>query len=74
MAEVIWGLATSHVPSIGAAMDRQKTEDPNWKDLFDGYAPGPNFKKKTTAEIAGEIREAGKPDGGKGSKPKCEPG
>src|SRR5947199_15945 len=38
MAEVIWGLATSHVPSIGAAMDRQKTEDPNWKDLFDGYA------------------------------------
>lgn len=39
MAEVIWGLATSHVPSIGAAMDRGKTEDESWKDLFDGYAP-----------------------------------
>ena len=39
MAEVIWGLATSHVPSIGAAMDRGKAEDPNWKALFDGYAP-----------------------------------
>ena len=39
MAEVIWGLATSHVPSIGAAMDRGKTDDPNWKALFDGYAP-----------------------------------
>src|SRR3978361_2237661 len=39
MAEVIWGLATSHVPSIGAAMDRGKADDPAWKALFDGYAP-----------------------------------
>lgn len=39
MAEVLWGLATSHVPSIGAAMDRGKTEDPYWKPLFDGYQP-----------------------------------
>lgn len=39
MAEVIWGLATSHVPSIAAAMDRGRTGDPNWKGLFDGYAP-----------------------------------
>src|SRR3978361_2029865 len=39
MAEVIWGLATSHVPSIGAAMDRGKTQDPAWKALFDGYRP-----------------------------------
>lgn len=39
MARVIWGLATSHVPSIGAAMDYRKTEDPYWKPLFDGYEP-----------------------------------
>lgn len=39
MAEVIWGLATSHVPAIGAAMDNGKTEDAYWKPLFDGYAP-----------------------------------
>lgn len=39
MAEIIWGLATSHVPSIGAAMDGGKTQDPYWKPLFDGYAP-----------------------------------
>lgn len=39
MAEIIWGLATSHVPSIGAAMDFGKTEDTYWKPLFDGYAP-----------------------------------
>src|ERR687885_140789 len=39
MAEVIWGLATSHVPSIGAAMDRGRTEDPQWRGLFEGYGP-----------------------------------
>jgi protocatechuate 4,5-dioxygenase beta chain len=39
MAEVRWGLATSHVPSIGAAMDRGRTQEPYWKPLFDGYGP-----------------------------------
>jgi protocatechuate 4,5-dioxygenase, beta chain len=39
LAEVIWGLATSHVPSIGAAMDNGQTGEPHWKPLFDGYAP-----------------------------------
>ena len=39
MAEVIWGLATSHVPSIGAAMDGGKTQDAYWKPLFGGYRP-----------------------------------
>ena len=39
MAEVVWGLATSHVPSIGAAMDRGKTETDAWAPLFEGYRP-----------------------------------
>src|SRR4051812_5385339 len=52
MAEVIWGLATSHVPSIGAAMDRQKTEDPNWKDLFDGYAPARAWLAEHRPDVA----------------------
>ena len=52
MAEVIWGLATSHVPSIGAAMDRGKTEDPNWKDLFDGYAPARAWLAEHTPDVA----------------------
>ena len=49
MAEVIWGLATSHVPSIGAAMDRGKTDDPYWKPLFDGYAAGPGVDGRAHA-------------------------
>jgi protocatechuate 4,5-dioxygenase, beta chain len=52
MAEVIWGLATSHVPSIGAAMDRGKTEDPNWKGLFDGYAPARAWLAEHEPDVA----------------------
>jgi hypothetical protein len=28
------------------------------KIIFDGYAPGPNFRKKTTAELVGEVKQA----------------
>ena len=52
MAEVIWGLATSHVPSIGAAMDRGKTQDPYWKPLFDGYQPARDWMAEHTPDIA----------------------
>jgi protocatechuate 4,5-dioxygenase beta chain len=52
MAEVIWGLATSHVPSIGAAMDRDKTHDPNWKGLFDGYQPARDWLERNRPDVA----------------------
>ncbi|MBL8796654.1 MAG: hypothetical protein JNM56_22320 [Planctomycetia bacterium] len=34
--------------------------DPNWKakKIFDGFAPGENFKSKSSAEIAGEVKQA----------------
>ena len=37
MARITAGVATSHVPAIGAAWDLGKTEDPYWKKVFDGY-------------------------------------
>lgn len=52
MAEIIWGLATSHVPSIGAAMDNEKTEDDLWKPLFDGYAPAREWMAEHTPDVA----------------------
>lgn len=52
MAEVIWGLATSHVPSIGAAMDGGKTADPYWKPLFDGYAPAREWMARHRPDVA----------------------
>jgi protocatechuate 4,5-dioxygenase beta chain len=52
VAEVIWGLATSHVPSIGAAMDGNKTQDPYWKPLFDGYAPAREWMAAHRPDVA----------------------
>jgi protocatechuate 4,5-dioxygenase beta chain len=37
MATISAGIATSHVPAIGAALDQNKTHDPNWARLFAGY-------------------------------------
>ncbi|MBW0105609.1 class III extradiol dioxygenase subunit beta [Pseudonocardia sp. KRD291] len=52
MSEVIWGLATSHVPSIGAAMDREKTADPVWAPLFEGYRPAREWLAGHTPDVA----------------------
>lgn len=37
MARITAGVATSHVPAIGAAMDLGKTGEPYWTPLFEGY-------------------------------------
>lgn len=37
MARIIAGVATSHVPAIGAALDSGKSSDEYWKPLFAGY-------------------------------------
>lgn len=47
MARVTAGVATSHVPAIGAAVDLGKSQEPYWKPVFAGY----EFSKEW---IAGE--------------------
>jgi protocatechuate 4,5-dioxygenase beta chain len=37
MARITAGVATSHVPAVGAAMDLGKTADPYWQPVFAGY-------------------------------------
>ena len=37
MAKITSGVATSHVPAIGAAIDNGKTQEPYWQPLFKGY-------------------------------------
>lgn len=37
MARITAGVATSHVPAIGAAMDLGKTAEPYWQPVFAGY-------------------------------------
>jgi len=37
MARITHGLATSHIPAIGVAMDLGKTEEAYWQPVFAGY-------------------------------------
>jgi protocatechuate 4,5-dioxygenase beta chain len=46
MARITAGVATSHVPAIGAALDAGKSGEPYWKPVFAGY----EFSKRWIAE------------------------
>jgi gallate dioxygenase len=39
MARILGGIATSHSPTIGFALDRQKQDDPSWSPIFEAYQP-----------------------------------
>jgi gallate dioxygenase len=39
MARIVGGIATSHTPTIGFALDGRKQDDPVWKPIFEAYAP-----------------------------------
>ncbi|MEY2854779.1 MAG: hypothetical protein RL030_1911 [Pseudomonadota bacterium] len=39
MARIIGGIATSHTPTIGFAIDAKKQKDPVWAPIFEGYEP-----------------------------------
>jgi gallate dioxygenase len=39
MAKIIGGIATSHTPTIGFALDAKKHNDPVWAPIFAGYKP-----------------------------------
>jgi gallate dioxygenase len=39
MATIVGGIATSHTPTIGFALDTHKQNDPVWAPIFQAYAP-----------------------------------
>lgn len=51
MARITAGVATSHVPAIGAAIDLGKTADPYWAPLFAGY----DFSKQWIVENRPDV-------------------
>ena len=51
MARIYAGLATSHVPAIGAAIDNGKTREPYWQPLFQGY----EFTQRWVAEHLPDV-------------------
>jgi protocatechuate 4,5-dioxygenase beta chain len=51
MAKITAGVATSHVPAIGAAIDNGKTTDPYWQPLFAGYDFGKEWIKQEKPDV-----------------------
>jgi len=51
MARITGGVATSHVPAIGAALDNGKSAEPYWAPVFAGY----DFSKKWIAEQKPDV-------------------
>ena len=37
MAQIVGGIATSHIPSIGNAIAKGLQNDPYWRPFFDGF-------------------------------------
>ncbi|MBV9170203.1 MAG: protocatechuate 3,4-dioxygenase [Chloroflexi bacterium] len=37
MASIVAGVASSHVPAIGAALDNKRADEPYWQPVFRGY-------------------------------------
>ena len=51
MARITAGIATSHVPAIGAALDNGKADEPYWRPVFAGY----EFAKRWIAEDPPDV-------------------
>jgi protocatechuate 4,5-dioxygenase, beta chain len=51
MARITAGVATSHVPAIGAALDNRRAGEPYWKPLFAGY----EFSKEWISRVRPDV-------------------
>lgn len=51
MAKITAGVATSHVPAIGAALDNGKSHEPYWKKVFAGYEYSKQWIKEQKPDV-----------------------
>ncbi|NNE37918.1 MAG: protocatechuate 3,4-dioxygenase [Gammaproteobacteria bacterium] len=51
MAKITAGVATSHVPAIGAALDLGKSQEPYWKPIFDGYEKSKKWMAEANPDV-----------------------
>src|SRR5215831_6940036 len=52
VARIIAGVASSHVPAIGAAIDNKQTEEPYWKRVFSGFEKSKKWMAETKPDVA----------------------
>jgi len=51
VARIVAGVATSHVPAIGAAIDLGKTGEEYWQPLFRGYEPAKQWIAQAKPDV-----------------------
>ena len=51
MARIVAGVATSHIPAIGAAWDNKKTEEPYWQPVFKGFEASKDWIAKVKPDV-----------------------
>jgi len=51
MAKISAGVATSHVPAVGAAIDLGKTQEAYWEPVFKGYEYSKQWIKENTPDV-----------------------
>jgi protocatechuate 4,5-dioxygenase beta chain len=52
MARIVGAVATSHIPAIGRAMERNAQNEPYWKPFFDGYGPVRIWVREVRPDVA----------------------
>lgn len=51
MAEIIGGIGTSHVPAVGAALDKKQTADPYWAPYFAKTVPAKEWMARAKPDV-----------------------
>jgi len=51
LARILGGIATSHTPTIGFALDAGKQKDPVWAPIFEGYRPVQQWLEKQRPDV-----------------------
>ena len=52
MGTIVGGIGLSHVPSVGPVVDRNRTQEPAWKPLFDAYVPVREWLAQLKPDVA----------------------
>jgi len=52
MAIVTGAVTTSHIPSIGSAIMKNRQDEPYWKPFFDGFPPVHDWLRETKPDVA----------------------
>jgi protocatechuate 4,5-dioxygenase beta chain len=51
VAKIIAGVATSHIPAVGAALDNGKTKEPYWRPVFEGFERSKEWIAKLKPDV-----------------------